>query len=131
MSDVKIQYTGKVARFKGADTNDAYQYLKSIKTKSDRLWYMIVEKQDNGLTMLKYNSKAQLCLDDFVRGLKYYYKDLYKDNVELCEALDGMFIIGEDSWVSVANIPNEVGGVKLFSKLMEDLTTLLSSDKME
>jgi hypothetical protein len=131
-SSVELKLKGKVASFKGARTKDAFAFLQTIKTKSDRLWYVLIEKDENGFSALRYNTKASVRLKDFIEGLKGYYTNKYSLNVQLCERIKSIRVIGEDRFVTVENIPfDNIEGVSFMSIMMKDITELLSNDKIE
>jgi len=92
------------------------------------IWYILVEKQDNELQMVKYNNKKGFDMAKFVLELKTFYLTLYKDNVEMSKLIESIEVAGAEEFSSIRNIPNvEIEpGKKLISKITEDLIKLLS-----
>lgn len=121
--DKNINLVGKVARFpKNTKASKAYNYLENIKVSKKKLWYILIEKEDNGLQIIKYNNKMGFNLNDFVNELKKHYMkdDLMKEQIEK------LVITGEDKFSSIGNIPDvEINGKKLITILTNDLIKLL------
>jgi hypothetical protein len=74
----KVTTYGKVARFpKNVKASKAYNFLENVKVSKKSIWYIMVEKQDNELQMVKYNNKEGVDLNEFVTELKGYYLKKY------------------------------------------------------
>lgn len=118
-----VNFIGKVAKFpKNTKAKSAYTFLENIKVSKKKLWYILIEKDQNGLQIIKYNNKLGINLTDFVSELKKYYM---KDEV-LCEHIQSLTIEGEDKFSVIKNIPDvEVNGKKLITILTNDLLKLL------
>lgn len=125
-SDVKIY--GRVAKFpKSTKASKAYNFLENVKISKNSIWYILVEKQDNELQMVKYNNKKGFDLDKFVLELKSFYLEKYKSNEKVSSLIESIQVSGAKEFSSIKNIPNiEVEGKKLISKITEDLIKLLS-----
>lgn len=123
-----VKRIGKIAKFpKNAKASTAYNYLEDIKISKKSIWYLMIEKQDNELQMVKYNNKEGVNLSQFVNELKTYYINKYKGNEEVCEQINNIAIGGNDKFTTIGNIPLiEVDGKKIISKITEDLIKLLS-----
>lgn len=121
--DKNVNFYGKVARFpKNTKASKAYNFLENIKVSKKHLWYILIEKDDSGLQIIKYNNKLGFNLYDFVSELKKYYS---KDE-EICPYIEKLEIVGEDKFSVIKNIPDVmVNGKKLVSVLTEDLIRLL------
>jgi hypothetical protein len=121
--DDLIHLHGHVAKMpKNTKASSAYNYLEKIKISKQKLWYILIEKQDNELQMIKYNNKKGFNLKSFVDNLKLHYA---KDEA-LREHIEKLEIVGEDKFSIIKNIPNiEINGKKLISILTEDLIKLL------
>lgn len=121
--DDLIHLHGRVAKMpKNTKASSAYNYLEKIKISKQKLWYILIEKQDDELQMIKYNNKKGFNLKSFVDNLKLHYAkdELLKEHIEKLE------IVGEDKFSIIKNIPNvEINGKKLISILAEDLIKLL------
>lgn len=123
-----VKRIGKIAKFpKNSKASTAYNYLEDIKISKKSIWYLMIEKQDNELQMVKYNNKEGVNLAQFVNELKTYYINKYKGNPEVCEQINNIAIGGNDKFTTIGNIPLiEVDGRKIISKITEDLIKLLS-----
>jgi hypothetical protein len=121
--DDLIHLHGRVAKMpKNTKVINSLSYLEKIKISKQKLWYILIEKQDNELQMIKYNNKKGFNLKSFVENLKLYYS---KDE-SLKEHIEKLEIVGEDKFSIIKNIPNvEVNGKKLITILTEDLIKLL------
>jgi len=124
----KVETIGKVAKFpKNIKASKAYNFLENVKISKKSIWYIMVEKQDNELQMVKYNYNEGVNLSKFVAELKNYYLDKYKDNKAICEAVIKLEVDGNDKYSMVKNIsPVELDGKKMITKITEDLIRLLS-----
>lgn len=119
----KIHLYGKVAKMpKNSKASQSLTFLEKIKISKQKLWYILIEKQDNELQMIKYNNKKGFNLKLFVDNLKVYYSY----NEVLKEHIDKLEIDGNDVFSIIRNIPDvEIDGRKLISILAEDLIKLL------
>ena len=118
-----VNFIGKIAKFpKNTKAKSAYTFLENIKVSKKKLWYILIEKDQNGLQIIKYNNKLGINLTDFVNELKNFYM---KDEV-LCEHIKSLTIEGEDKFSVIKNIPDvEINGKKLITILTNDLLKLL------
>lgn len=129
----KVEIFGKVAKFpEGVKASKAFNWmhnLQSPKLSKKDIWYLMVEKQDNELQMIKYQQKSNVNLTKFVTDLKNYYMDKYKANEKLVNLISKIELGGdvEGNISAIRNIPNVVveNNRKLIHKLMEDLVRLL------
>ncbi len=125
----KVKMIGKVAKFpKKVKASKAYNFLENVKISKNSIWYIMVEKQDNELQMVKYNYKKGVDLVKFVNELKGFYITKYgKMNKDLPKILEKIEVDGTDKYSTIKNIPLiEMGGRKLISIITEDLIKLLS-----
>ena len=118
-----VNFYGKVAKFpRNTKAKNAYTFLENIKVSKKKLWYILIEKEDNGLQVIKYNNKLGFNLNDFVNELKVHYM---KDE-QISQYIEKLEISGEDKFSIIKNIPDvEFGGKKLISILANDLIKLL------
>jgi hypothetical protein len=124
MANEKIDLFGKVAKFpKNVKAHNAYNFLENIKVSKKKLWYILIEKDENELQCIKYNNKMGVNLTVFVEQMKSYYK---KDK-QMCEYIEKLTIEGNDKFSIIKNIPDvEIKpGKKLITFLTEKLITLL------
>ena len=121
----KVETFGKVAKFpKNVKASKAFNFLENVKVSKKSIWYIMVEKQDNELQMVKYNYKEGVDLNKFVNELKSYYVAKYPKLKSIVESIK---VDGNDKYSMVKNIPLvEVDGKKLITKITEDLIKLLS-----
>lgn len=118
---------GKVAKFpKNTKATEAYNFLENVKIPKSSIWYIMVEKQDSELHMVKYDFKKGVNLSKFVNELKDYYIGLVKSNESLVEKISLIEIDGDDKYSMIKNIPQiELKGKKLISIITNDLIKLL------
>ena len=123
-----VETFGKVAKFpKNTKASKAYNFLENVKVSKKSIWYIMVEKQDNELQMVKYNVKEGVDLSKFVNELKTYYTKKYGKDAKFIEAISKISVDGNDKYSMVKNIPLvEVEGKKMITKITEDLIRLLS-----
>ena len=121
--DDNIHFYGKVAKMpKNAKAAQSLTFLEKIKISKQKLWYIIIEKQENELQMIKYNNKKGFNLKSFVDNLKNYYAT----NEEMSQYVSKLEIDGNAVFSIIKNIPDvEVDGKKFISILTEDLIKLL------
>lgn len=119
---------GKVAKFpKNVKASKAYNFLENVKVSKKSIWYIMVEKQDNELQMVKYNNKEGVDLNQFVTELKGYYLKKYSKDTKVCKMIESIKVDGNDKYSMVKNIPLvTVDGRKMISIITEDLIKLLS-----
>jgi hypothetical protein len=124
----KVETFGKVAKFpKNTKASKAYNFLENVKVSKKSIWYIMVEKMDNELQMVKYNYKEGVDLSKFVNELKGYYTKKYGKDAKFIEAISKISVDGNDKYSMVKNIPLlEVEGKKMITKITEDLIRLLS-----
>lgn len=127
ISEDKVQTYGRVAKFpKNVQASKAFNFLENVKVSKKSIWYIMVEKLDNELQMVKYNHKEGVDLNKFVNELKSYYITKYKDP-KMKKLIESIYVDGNDKYSMVKNIPLvEVEGKKLITKITEDLIKLLS-----
>jgi hypothetical protein len=123
-----VDLIGKIARFpNNVKASKAYSFLENIKINRNKIWYILVEKQDNELQMLKYNIRSGVDLSQFIVELKAFYLDKFAEQPKIHQIIEKLEIYGEDKFVVIKNIPRvELAGKKLISRLTEDLIKLLS-----
>lgn len=127
-SNEKITTYGKVAKFpKNVKASKAYNFLENVKVSKKSIWYIMVEKQDDELQMVKYNNKEGVDLNQFVTELKGYYLKKYSNDTKVCSMIESIKVDGNDKYSMVKNIPLvTVDGRKMISIITEDLIKLLS-----
>jgi len=123
-----VETFGKVAKFpKNTKASKAYNFLENVKVSKKSIWYIMVEKQDNELQMVKYNTKEGVDLGKFVNELKSYYKKKYSKEPKICSLIESIKVDGNDKYSMVQNIPLiSVDGKKMITIITEDLIKLLS-----
>jgi hypothetical protein len=123
-----VETFGKVAKFpKNTKASKAYNFLENVKVSKKSIWYIMVEKQDNELQMVKYNVKEGVDLSKFVNELKGYYTKKYGKDAKFVEMINNIKVDGNDKYSMVQNIPLiEVEGKKMITRITEDLIKLLS-----
>lgn len=124
----EVKFYGKVAKLpKGTKASKGFNFLENVKVSKSSIWYIMVEKQDNELQMVKYNHKAGVDLKKFVNELKVYYSTKYSSNPKILRMIESIDIDGNDKYSWIKNIPLvEIDGKKMISKITEDLIRLLS-----
>ena len=127
-TDEKVNFIGKVAKFpKNAKASKAYSFLEKVKISKKSIWYILVEKQDDELQMVKYNQSEGVDINNFVLELKEYYTQKWSNNQKVLSLLENISIDGNDKFSVIKNIPQvEVDGKKMVTKITEDLIKLLA-----
>jgi hypothetical protein len=70
----KVETFGKVAKFpKNVKASKAYNFMENVKVSKKSIWYLMIEKDENELQMVKYNYNEGVDLSKFVNDLKTYY----------------------------------------------------------
>ncbi len=125
--DSNVKIYGKVAKFpKKTKASKAYNFLENVKISKNSIWYILIEKQDNELQMVKYNNKKGFDLSKFVAELKSFYTKKYAGN-NISKLVESIQVGGAEEFSTIRNIPNiEVDGKKLITIITEDLIKLLS-----
>lgn len=125
-----VKFYGKVAKFpKNKKASKAINFLENVKISKNSIWYLLIEKQNNELQMVKYNNKQGFDLNNFVLELKgFYIRKWYKSNPKLSKLVESIEVKGAQEFSTIKNIPNiEIEpGKKLITKITEDLIKLLS-----
>jgi hypothetical protein len=126
----KVEFYGRVAKFpKKTKASNALNFLENVKISKNSIWYLLIEKQENELQMVKYNNKQGFDLQKFVLELKgFYIKKWAKSDPKFAKLIESIEVKGAEEFSTIKNIPNiEVEkGKKLISKITEDLIKLLS-----
>lgn len=119
----KINFYGKIAKMpKNIKASKSISFLENIKVSKQKLWYILIEKQDNQLQMIKYNNKSGVNMNMFMNKLK----DYYKTNNDIKDIIDKLEIDGNDKFSIIKNIPDiVVNNKKLITIITEDLIKLL------
>jgi len=129
-TDEQVQFFGKVAKFpKKTKASKALNFLENVKISKNSIWYLLIEKQENELQMVKYNNRQGFDLNKFVLELKgFYIKKWAKSDPKLAKLIESIEVKGAEEFSAIRNIPNiEVEpGKKLVTKITEDLIKLLS-----
>ena len=124
-----VNFYGKVAKFpKKTKASKAYNFLENVKISKNSIWYILIEKQDNELQMVKYNNKKGFDMAKFVLELKTFYIKEYSKSPKMIKLIESIEVSGAEEFSSIKNIPNVeiAAGKKLISKITEDLIKLLS-----
>jgi hypothetical protein len=124
----KVQFIGKVAKLpKGVQASKGLNFMENVKIPKSSIWYLMIEKQNNELQMIKYNLTKGFDLGRFSNDLKGYYEKKFAKNPKLVEKIKSIEIDGDDKYSWIKNIPLiTVDGKKLISIITEDLIRLLS-----
>ena len=122
--DIKLY--GKVAKFpKNTKASKAFNFFENIKMSKSKIWYMLIEKDDNELQIIKYNNKQGVNLKVFLEQLKVQYSK----NENMINYISNLEIVGEDSFSIIKNIPDiYINEKKLITIILNDLLTLLYKD---
>jgi len=123
-----VDFKGKVAKFpKNTKASKALNFLENVKVSKKSIWYLMIEKQDNELQMVKYNYNEGVDLTKFVNELKSYYTKKYSNEPKLQKLVESICVDGNDKYSMVKNIPSiTLDGKKMITKITEDLIKLLS-----
>ena len=124
MAEQKVNLYGKVAKMpKNVKAKSALNFLENIKVSKKKLWYILIEKDENELQCIKYNNKMGVDLTSFVKELKEYHK---KDPI-ISGFMEKLTIEGNDKFSIIKNIPDVeiTSGKKMITFLTENLIQLL------
>ena len=123
---------GKVATFpKPILPSKAYKYLETIKINKNKLWYILIQQQNDQLQMIKYNNKAGVNLIEFIFSLIEYYESVYHDD-KMKQLFKNIEVVGEDAFVTIKNIPSvKIDNKPLVSLIATDLIKLLRDSDEE
>lgn len=122
--DKVVRFTGKVAKMpRNTKAKSAYTFLENIKVSKSKLWYILIEKDENELQCIKYNNKMGVNLTLLIEGMKTYYE---KDE-HIQKYIDELKIEGNDKYSIIKNIPDVeiLPGKKMITFLTENLIQLL------
>lgn len=127
-NESKVETFGRVAKFpKNVKASKAFNFLENVKVSKKSIWYIMVEKQDSELQMVKYNYREGVDLNKFVNELKGFYIKKYSKDPKICKLIEAINVDGNDKYSMVKNIPLvSVDGRKMISIITEDLIRLLS-----
>jgi altronate dehydratase len=119
----KVEFYGKVAKMPNdVMASKSINFLENIKVSKQKLWYILIQKQDDQLQMIKYNNKMGVNMNMFIEQLKEYYKN----DDDIREYINMLEIDGSDKFSIIKNIPKvDIRGKKLISIITEDLLKLL------
>jgi len=130
IKESNVDMYGKVAKFpKNTKVSSAINFLENVKLSKNRIWYIMVEKQDDELQMVKYDMKKGVNLSTFINELKKHYISKYKDNKLVTAQLEKIQLGGdrEGNFSAIKNIPPiTIDGKKIITRITEDLIKLLS-----
>jgi hypothetical protein len=124
MTEQKVNLYGKVAKMpRNIKAKSALNFLENIKVSKKKLWYILIEKDENELQCIKYNNKMGVDLTSFVEKLK----DYHKKDPHISMYIEKLTIEGNDKFSIIKNIPDvEVTpGKKMITFLTENLIQLL------
>lgn len=123
-----VEFIGKVAKLpKGVKASKGLNFMENVKIPKSSIWYIMVEKQDNELQMVKYNLTKGFNLTQFTNDLKGYYTHKFQKSPNLVKLIENIQVDGNDKWSWIKNIPLiELEGKKLITIITEDLIKLLS-----
>lgn len=127
----KISVTGKIAKFpKNTKAFTALKYLEQIKINPNKIWYIIIENQENELKLVKYNRSKGVDLLEYTLDLKNFYRKKYKNEPSIISLIENIEVTGEQDFSVIKNIPNimvdEDKKLVLLSKIASDLIKLLA-----
>lgn len=128
VTNENVEFYGKVAKLpKGVKASKGFNFLENVKVSKSSIWYILVEKQDNQLQMVKYNHKKGVDLTKFVNELKTFYKSSISGDDRYIKLIENIQVDGNDKYSWIKNIPPiEINKKKMITKITEDLIKLLS-----
>lgn len=124
MTENKVNFYGKIAKMpNNTKAKNAYNFLENIKVSKKKLWYILIEKDENELQCIKYNNKMGVNLKEFVEKLK----DYHSQDKNISKYMEKLFIDGNDKFSIIKGIQDvEIEpGKKMITFLTEQLIQLL------
>ena len=113
-----MEFNGKVVSIKNiSSASDAFMMLENKNISKNKLWYFILERQ-NELVVAKYNSKVGFKLKDLVVDMFQQYE---KGAPEIKTILEKIKIDGKDEFARIINAPTKFRDI-----IKGDLIKLLS-----
>ena len=127
INDDNIHFIGKIAKFpKNTKISKAYSFMENVKIPKNKIWYILIQKQNDELSMVKYNRVEGVDLNTFVNQLKEFYESKYSADEEIIEAVNKLEVVGENKFSLIKNIPYiTIDGVPFITKITEDLLKIL------
>lgn len=121
--DKNVKFIGKIVKMpKNVKAKNALCFLENIKVDKKKLWYILIEKDENELQCIKYNNKMGVDLKIFIDQLTTYYS---KD-ATISEHINNLMVEGNDKFSVIKNIPDiEIKGKKMITFLTDNLIQLL------
>ena len=127
-SNENVQFIGKVAKLpKNTKASKGLNFMENIKVPKSTIWYLMIEKSNNELQMIKYNLTKGFDLKKFTTELKSYYIKRFAKNEKLVKLIESIEIDADDKYSWIKNIPLiTIEGKKLISIITEDLIKLFN-----
>ena len=128
LTEESVQLIGKVAKLpKNTKASKGLNFMENVKVPKSSIWYLMIEKQNNELQMIKYNLTKGFDLGKFTNELKSYYIKKFAKNAKLVKLIESIEIDADDRYSWIKNIPLiTIEGKKLISIITEDVIKLLS-----
>ena len=131
MEDKKIaKVYGKVTKL--PKNTNVMKFMEKIKIPKNKLWYVLVEKQDNELHLIRYNQEGVNANSFIQQIVEFYINQMNESDRHLFNSIK---IEGNDNFSIIRDIPNisckitnsdgRVVEKKILNKISEDLIKLL------
>jgi hypothetical protein len=129
--DNEVKLYGKVAKL--PKNANVVSFMESIKIPKNKLWYILVENQDNELHAIKVNDAEEAFkMNAFVVELKKHYILYFREKKQdkLVDLIEKIQIVGNDKFSLIKNIPKvKINEKMLITRITEDLIRLLQDEK--
>ena len=106
LTEENVQLIGKVAKLpKNTKASKGLNFMENVKVPKSSIWYLMIEKQNNELQMIKYNLTKGFDLGKFTNELKSYYIKKFAKNAKLVKLIESIEIDADVRYSWIKNIP--------------------------
>ena len=128
VSEKKVEIYGRVAKLpKNTVASKGLKTVENLKLSKASIWYLMIEKNNDQLQMIKFNLNEGFDLKEFTNELKTYYITKYNKFPKLVKLIENITIEADTQYSWIKNIPQiNVDGKKMISIITEDLIKILA-----
>ena len=128
ISEKNVEIYGRVAKLpKNTVASKGLKTMENLKLSKASVWYLMIEKNDDQLQMIKFNLNEGFDLNEFTNELKTYYIKKFAKIPKLVKLIENIVIDADTKYSWIKNIPQiTVDGKKMISVITEDLIKILA-----